>query len=37
MDFGGSMTSDIVVYNTLENIPVDSSLKGFFKERIRSE
>ena len=37
MDFGGSMTSDIVVYNTLENLPVDLFLKGFFKERIRSE
>lgn len=31
------MTSDIVVYNTLENLPVDLFLKGFFKERIRSE
>ncbi len=37
MDFGGSMTSDIVVYNTLENLPVDSLLKNFFKKRIRSK
>ena len=37
MDFGGNMTSDIVIYNTHENIPVDSLLKNFFKKRIRSE
>lgn len=37
MDFGGNMTSNIVVYYTLENLPVDSLSKRFFKKRIRSE
>lgn len=37
MDFGGNMTSDIVVSYTIENPPADSLLKGFFKKRIRSE